>query len=99
MPPKGTFRSAFSDTDHSRQVAAGESGICTCGLRITRPKHPMFTALISNSQVRLSATTNTQGLPLHRLSILPSQRPSRHIPYRYLSTSEVSHDDAHDRTI
>ena len=50
----------------------------------------MFTALISNSQVRLSATTNTQGLPLHRLSILPSQRSSRHIPYAYLSTSEVS---------
>jgi hypothetical protein len=38
-------------------------------------------------------------LPLHRLSILPSQRSSRHIPYAYLSTSEVSHEDAHDRAI
>lgn len=45
----------------------------------------MFTALIPNSQVRLSATTNTQGLPSHRLSILLSQRPSRHIPRPYFT--------------
>lgn len=49
----------------------------------------MITALVSNLQVRLSATTNTQGLPSHRLSILPSQRPSTHIPCLQSSSPEV----------
>ena len=31
------------------------------------PKHAMFTALVSSPQVRLSALTNTQGKPRHRL--------------------------------
>ena len=38
-----------------------ESGTCTCELRINRPKHSMFTAFTSSSQVRLSSITNTQA--------------------------------------
>ena len=40
-----------------------ESGTCTCELLINRPKHSMFTAFASSSQVRLSSITNTQGSP------------------------------------
>ena len=36
----------------------------------------MFTASVSNPQVRLGSITNTQGSPLHRLTILPSQNSS-----------------------
>jgi hypothetical protein len=36
--------------------------------------------------MRLSAITNTQGLSLHRLSILLSQRPGRHVPFLHSST-------------
>lgn len=39
----------------------------------------MFTALISNPQVRLGSLTNTQGVPLNRLSILSSQNPCMHV--------------------
>ncbi len=47
-----------------------ESGTCTCELRINRPKHSMFTAFASSSQVRLSSTTNTQGSPSNRLTYI-----------------------------
>jgi hypothetical protein len=33
----------------------------------TRPKHSMFTELVSSPRVRLSSLTNTQGKPQHRL--------------------------------
>ena len=39
----------------------------------------MFTALISNPQVRLGSLTNTQGAPHNRLSILSSQNPCMHV--------------------
>src|SRR5665811_1199977 len=50
-------------------------------LRITnnRHQHSMFTALISNPQVRLGSLTNTQGAPHNRLSILSSQNPCMHV--------------------
>ncbi len=48
----------------------GESGTCTCELRINRPKHSMFTASTSSSQVRLSSITNTQGSPSNRLTYI-----------------------------
>ena len=50
--------------------------MCARGLRIVEQQHLMFTASTSNSRVRLSSTTNTQGLPLHRPTILPSQNSS-----------------------
>ena len=75
-----TLRSAFSDTDHSWQVAAGESGTCTRRLRISRPKRLTISALGSSPRVRLRSTTNTQGSPSYRLTILPSQNASTHVP-------------------
>ena len=75
-----TLRSAFSDTDHSWQVAAGEGGTCTRRLRICRPKRLTISALGSSPRVRLRSTTNTQGSPSYRLTILPSQNASTHVP-------------------
>lgn len=75
-----TSRSAFSDTHHSWQVAASEGGTCTRRLRIEFSKRSTFTALASSPRVRLRSTTNTQGSPSYRLTILPSQNASRHVP-------------------
>ena len=83
---KKTSRSAFSDTCHSWQVSASEGGTCTRGLRIFRLKRPTFTALLSNPQVRLRSITNTQGSPSHRLTILPSQNASMHVPDHQFTT-------------
>ena len=77
---KRTLRSAFSDTHHGWQVAAGEGGTCARGLRISRPKRLTISGLRSSPRVRLRSTTNTQGLPSYRLSILPSQNASMHVP-------------------
>ena len=71
---------ALSDTDHSWQVAAGEGGTCTRGLRTFRPEHAMFAALDSSPRVCLGPTTNTQGVPPNRLPILASQGPRMHVP-------------------
>jgi len=76
---KGTFRSAFSNTDCTWQMAASEGGTCTRGLRIFVPERSTFAALASSPRVCLHSTTNTQGLP-DRLAILPSQSASKHIP-------------------
>ena len=75
-----TSRSAFSDTHHSWQVAVSEGGTCTRGLRIVFSKRSTFTGLASSARVRLRSTTNTQGSPSYRLTILPSQNASRHVP-------------------
>ena len=77
---KKTFRSVFSDTHHSWQVAVSEGGTCTRRLRIECSKRSTFTALASSPRVRLRSTTNTQGLPSYRLTILPSQNASGHVP-------------------
>ena len=77
---KRTFRSAFSDTHHNWQVAVSEGGTCARGLRIFRLKRLTFSGLASNPRVRLRSTTNTQGSPFYRLTILPSQNASRHVP-------------------
>ena len=79
---KRTFRSAFSDTHHSWQVAVSEGGTCTRGLRISRPKRLTITALRSSPRVCLRSTTNSQGSPSYRLTILPSQNASVHVPNR-----------------
>jgi len=39
-----------------------------------------FAALASSPRVRLRSITNTQGLPSYRLTILPSQNASVHVP-------------------
>lgn len=77
---KRTSRSAFSDTHHNWQVAVSGGGTCTRELRIGFPKRSTFAALASSPRVRLRSTTNTQGLPSYRLTILPSQNASRHVP-------------------
>ena len=41
----------------------------------------MFTALLSNSQVRLRSLTNTQGLPLHRLTYIAFADPKQACPH------------------
>jgi len=56
------------------------AGPCTRGLRICKPQHAMLPNIFSNPRVRLHSLTNTQGLPLYRLSIMPSQNASMHIP-------------------
>ena len=83
---KGTFRSAFSNTDCTWQMAASEGGTCTCGLRIFVPERSTFAGLASSPRVCLHSTTNTQGLPSYRLAILPSQSASKHIPSRQFIT-------------
>src|SRR5678809_133514 len=82
-------RCAFRDTGRSWQVSVSEGGTCTRGLRIYRPKRPTFAALASSPRVRLRSTTNTQGLPSYRLTILPSQNASVHVPETNLSLWEV----------
>ena len=84
---KRTFRSAFSDTHRSWQVAVSEGGTCTRGLRITFSKRPTFTGLPSSPRVCLRSTTNTQGSPSHRLTILPSQNAGVHVPDRQFITA------------
>src|SRR5919108_2191215 len=46
----------------------------------------MLTNISSHLQVRLRSLTNTQGLPSHRLSIMPSQNASLAGPCRTLNT-------------
>jgi transposase len=60
-------------------------------LRVTniRPEHAMFTALVSNSQVRLGSLTNTQGSPHNRLAILASQNSGMHVLICNLAFAEV----------
>ena len=77
------FGPALSDTEHDRQVAAGERGTRTRGLRTSRPQHSMFTALLSSPRVRLGSSTNTQGMPSCRPPILPSQNSSTAGPFDY----------------
>jgi transposase len=48
----------------------------------------MFSALVSNQQVRLSLLTNTQGSPSNRLSILASQNSCMHVHLSNLSLME-----------
>ena len=86
---KRTSRSAFSDTYHSWQVAVSGGGTCTRGLRIDFSKRSTFTALASSPRVRLRSTTNTQGSPSYRLTILPSQNASVHVPGHQSITLEV----------
>lgn len=48
----------------------------------------MLTNILSSSRVRLSSLTNTQGLPLERLSIMLSQSPGSHVPWQRYTTGE-----------
>ncbi|MFQ5874581.1 MAG: transposase [Dehalococcoidia bacterium] len=45
------------------------AGTCTRRLRISKPQHMMLTNISSHLRVCLRSSTNTQGLPLHRLPI------------------------------
>ena len=58
------YRPAFCVFEHNGQVAVCESGTCAGGLRILIPKHAMLDPSVSGPPVRLSSSTNTQGLPL-----------------------------------
>lgn len=60
-------------------------------LRVTnsRPEHSMFSALVSNPQVRLGSLTNTQGSPRNRLAILASQNSGMHVLICNLALAEV----------
>ena len=59
-------------------------------LRITniRHQHSMFTALISNPQVRLGSLTNTQGAPHNRLLYIVFVEPM-HVRFCNLPLAEV----------
>src|SRR5262249_59433423 len=45
----------------------------------------MLSNISSNPQVRGRSSTNTQSLPRHRLSIMPSQNARRHVPSHTIS--------------
>jgi len=51
-------------------------GLAPAAYEQPRPQHAMFTALVSRLWVRLNSSTNTQGMPSYRPSILPSQSSS-----------------------
>ncbi len=81
------------------RVSASECGTCASGLRINVPKHSMFYVFASNPLVRLRSSTNTQGLPSHRLAIFASQNSSNARPTlllyhfgRYIMNS-LTHQD------
>jgi hypothetical protein len=52
------------------------------------PKHAMFTALSSSQRVRLSSLTNTQGLPLHRLTYIYFAELRHAYPLIHVTTLE-----------
>ncbi len=62
----------FSETGHW-------AGTCARGLRINTPKHSMLAFTVPNPRVRLSSSTNTQGVPRDRLPITASQNSSSHV--------------------
>jgi len=70
--PKGTFRSAFNDTDCTWQMAASESGTCTRGLRISVPERSTFAALASSLRVLLALDNEYSGFAV---------RPARYIAF------------------
>src|SRR5215470_1250521 len=43
----------------------------------------MLSNIFSTPQVRGRSSTNTQRLPRHRLSLMPSQNASRHVPFHH----------------
>ncbi len=49
----------------------------------------MFTALLSSPRVRLGSLTNTQGLPLHRLTYITFEELKLHIPLGNLTLREM----------
>ena len=49
----------------------------------------MFTALLSSPRVRLGSLTNTQGLPLHRLTYITFEELKLHIPLRNITLREM----------
>src|SRR5262249_51917151 len=51
----------------------------------------MLSHLASTPQVRVRSSTNTQGLPRHRLPIMPAQNARRHVPCPTLAYSRRSH--------
>jgi len=89
-PNIGSRSRAFGGTGLSRQVAASGRGTCTRGLRTTRPQRVETPAVLASSpRVRLRSRTNTQGLPSHRLTILPSLNASMHAPGGKSTSTEV----------
>src|SRR5262247_3288294 len=51
----------------------------------------MLSNISSNPQVRGRSSTNTQSLPRHRLSIMPSQNAHKHVPSHTVSYPGSSH--------
>src|SRR5947209_11256863 len=59
-------------------------------LRIILRNVPTFLQSASSPRVRLRSTTNTQGLPSHRLAISPSLNAGMHVPLRNLPLAGVN---------
>ena len=55
-------------------------GTCTRGVRVSKPQHVMLANIPSTPRVHLRSSTTPQGLPRHRLPIMPSQNASMHVP-------------------
>src|ERR1700756_4309630 len=79
---------AFRDTAHSWQVAAGESGTCTRGLRISSLNVPTFLGSVSSPRVRLRSNEYS-GLPSDRLAISPSVDAGMFVPSRKVALAGV----------
>ena len=86
--------SFFSNTHCHWQMAASERGTCARGLRIATSQHPMFIESGSNPRVRLSSSTNTQGLPPNRLSYIAFAELKHARPALQISSEEVIHEPA-----
>jgi Transposase IS116/IS110/IS902 family len=60
----------------------------------------LLTTIFATPQVRWRCATHTQSLPRHRLSILPLQDASRHVPWHYCTTrGEILHAATHPCSI
>ena len=60
----------------------------------------MLSNIFSHPQVRWRSSTNTQSLPRYRLSIMPSQNASRHVPWHHCTTHwEITHEATSTRSI
>ena len=76
------------------EMAASEKGTCARGLRIATSQHPMFIESGSNPRVRLSSSTNTEGLPPNRLSYIAFAELEHARPTLHFSSEEVSYEPA-----
>ena len=94
------FGPALSDTEHDRQVAAGERGTCTRGLRTSRPQHSMFTGFTFEPAGALGFVNEYSGhavLPASYIAF--AELKHRGSPTIHLTLQEVRHEASFRRRV